>query len=187
MFKGCMSGAMEKSQPFQSGLPGSWINTCAAGIFGSFDAEVIFLSPILKWGRNASTVILTFVFGTTSSDPIATVYSFAFFAALSSTASFTADHFAATSFGTMTARSIFGALLAGIPAGGIPAPGIPDGGIPPSMLGCPGGNWGLSSFFLQLVNENTRPLTRINARSFFIANSSFTTLCDINLRALCPI
>src|SRR6266540_1564894 len=162
-----MSGAREKSQPFQSGLPGSWINTCAAGILGSFDAEVISLSPILKCGRNERTLILTFVFGTASSDPIDTVYSFLLFAALSSTMSFTADHFSATAFGTEIARSIFGALSAGIPAGGIPAGGIPDGGIPPSMLGCPGGNRGFSSFFLQLANENTRPLTRINIISFF--------------------
>src|SRR3990172_5674026 len=71
--KGCISGAREKSQPFHSGFPGSWINTCAAGILGSFDADVISLSPILKCGKNARTLILTFVSGTASSDPIATV------------------------------------------------------------------------------------------------------------------
>ena len=50
-----MPGCMENSQPCHTSLPFSVIATCAAGMFGLFETEVISLSPILKSGRNASS------------------------------------------------------------------------------------------------------------------------------------
>ena len=96
-WKGWIVGCREKSQLFQISFPFSKIATCAAGIFGLFDADMNSLSVILKSGRKFKTLTVNFVFGIASSDPTFTVYSFVDFAALFSTAIFTAFHVAFTS------------------------------------------------------------------------------------------
>src|SRR5574337_44672 len=117
-WNGWIWGCREKSQLLQISFPFSKTTTWAAGIFGLLEEEVNSLSVILKSGKKFRTFTVIFVFGMASSDPTFTVYSFDVFAALFSTASFTAFQDAFTSLDTTTLRSTLG-MFCGIPTGGI--------------------------------------------------------------------